>query len=266
MSRSNFAQLRGRLYPAGVNAYYRCPQKFFLRHIAKREVPHVFKAHLAFGGATHKVLAHQLSARMNGTDPGNPADLARDYLTRESRRSPDQHAFVSKYIEQVADHVDRGLRSIPDECQILAVERTFSHRLRTPGLEEDISLCARIDVVFRFPDGTVEHVDFKTGKQTSDLFQNFISRVTVASELAVDRERLRTSNVATSTGAHVLVNSDPDANASVWTSIREVLEQVAVDQEWRARPEPAICGLCEYNAICKYADLGTDGVDRAYDS
>lgn len=255
---SNMRRLQGRLFPSGVNAYYRCPKKFHFRYFVKPDLPYRFKPHLAFGGATHKILAQQFRARQSGCDAPAIQHSAREYLTSESKRAPNSPAFVEQYLDQTIAHVQTGLSRIPDDSTVFAVEKQFSHRFTTGRLGENVALVAQVDLVFRHANGLLEHVDFKTGGQKGDPFQNFICRLGVVSETGVGGDDLITSNVMTATGEYVQVPSSKDANAPIWETLKGVVEGIAHDQEWAPRPEPAICRWCEFNSICERADLGSD--------
>lgn len=261
--RTNLQRIGGALYPSGINAYYRCPRKFHYRFFAKPRLPYQFKPYLALGGAVHKVIAHQLSARVNGTDPGDVRSLAEDYLSREAKMAEDPKVWVRSQLDDVERHVQAGLAYVPEQCEILAVERVFTRAITTARLGESVQLKSRVDLVLRHTDGVVEHIDFKTGKKTGDLFQNVLTRIVVASELEARGESLRTTNFMTSTAAAQHMPTDMEANRPVWTTIRETIEQIARDTEWESRPEPAVCRWCEYNLICEHAELGEtdDSVD-----
>ncbi len=261
---TNLRRLGHALYPSGINAYYRCPRKFHYRFFARPKLPYRFKPHLAFGGAVHKVIAHQLTARKDGTNPGDMQTLVEDYLTREARMADDPPAFVRSELANVERHVRAGLEYVPDGAEILAVEREFGRWITTGRLGASVQLKSKVDVVFRHPDGVLEHVDFKTGKQGGDLFQNVLTRIVVASELGAERDGLRTSNFMTATAVANVMPHDPEASRPVWTTIRETIEQIAHDSVWTSKPDRAVCRWCEYNPICEHADLGTE--DDEYDA
>ena len=107
-------------------------------------------------------------------------------LERYPKENGDQ--LRSEHAPIVASHVDRALGLLPSDAIILEVERPFDFVFINSQLPDPISIESRVDLVIRHGDGIVDHIDFKTGSQSGDIIQNFISRVTVANSFEIAGE------------------------------------------------------------------------------
>jgi len=264
----NLAKIKHKVSPSGINAYFRCPRKFDYRYIHKHWVPYQFKPYLAVGGATHKALARHFMDEQDGKTDGKPIDvLATEYLQKE-RYPDDQEQLRAEHIPQVIQHAERALSAIPAGYTVRNVENEFKFLVALPEVDDDVAIASKVDLVIGTGEETYDHIDFKTGKQGGDLFQNVISRITVKDALDKARmeegaeplpsENLRTVVLRTSTGSYDILPSDRESHRSAWISIRQTLGEIAEDDEWRPRPDPFVCRWCEFNQMCDAAELEPD--------
>lgn len=267
MGSPTFQRMRYKLSPAAINAYYRCPRKFDYRYIHKKPVPHVFKPFLMVGGATHKALAAWFGASLKGIEPLPVAQLAADYVQRETP-AEFRESVAPEYIPVVLEQMENAIATLPTGYHVTFVETEMAYPIQVPEVDDSIAITSKVDLVIQLDEDHFDHIDFKTGKQAGDLFQNVISRVTVKHRLDQDRrtagldplpsDNLRTVNLLTPSRTYGVVPSDRAAHATTWDSIRETIGNIGQDDEWVPRPDRFICRLCEFNMVCDRAELGED--------
>jgi hypothetical protein len=268
MSSPTFERINHRLSPASLNAYFRCPRKFQWRYIRKVKTPYVFKPHLAFGGATHKAIARCLGDQLDQQPQQTFESYATTYVGRERYPDDGGAALRAEHIPQVVEHMDRGLGALPTGYRVHSVEREYRYRIALPDLDDAILLTSKVDLVIEHGDDLVDHVDFKTGSQQGDPFQNLLSRITVKHAFdarrkldglpELDSAKLRTINLLTRDGTYLVYPADRNAHAATWQSIRQTISEIGRDTEWRPRPDPPVCRFCEFAPNCDAAELGED--------
>jgi hypothetical protein len=213
-------RLNYKLSPASLNSYYRCPRKFHFRYIRNVRMPFVFKPALAIGGVAHKALAEVFRGRRDGLVPESIESHVDRYIRLE--RYPDGAGddLRRDHAPQIVGHIERALAAMPGDAEVIEVEHEYDFTFWHADAGANTTLKARVDLVLQHGAGIVDHIDFKTGKQSGDPIQNLVSRVTVQNHLDLPSERLRTVNVLTSTGEYQLVPGERNAHASTWQIIR----------------------------------------------
>jgi RecB family exonuclease len=251
-------RLEYKLYPQSINAYYRCPRKFHFRYIRNLRMPFEFKSALVIGGVTHKVLAAIFRDRQDQRPPGDVETYVTKYIALEKYPEGQTDPLRIQHAPVVISHVKRALLALPADAEVLHVEEEFTYTVRTELIGAAVTVGARVDVVIQHGDGMVDHIDFKSGKQGGDPIQNYLSRLTVGKQLKLQPDRLRTVNVLTGSGSYEIVPDTRAANEHIWNIVQTQIHALSVDQEWQARPEPAICRICDYRSKCDYAQIDID--------
>lgn len=201
--------------------------------------------------------------RRDGRSEGSIEDLVTPRLQRA--RYPDEN-LRAEHLPIIVNHAEQAIHALPENASVLEVEHDYEYSYSDGYLADEITVKCRVDLVIEHGDGIVDHIDFKTGAQSGDLIQNFLSRVTVKNNLRdIPSEKLRTVNVMTRDGVYEVVPSDRSVHAATWETVKSAIRDLAEDDEWRARPDPPVCRWCEFNTHCDQADLGSDeesGWDR----
>jgi hypothetical protein len=249
-----------KLSPASINAYYRCPQKFKFRYIRNVKMPFVFKPALVIGGVTHKALAELFRHRRDGLVPASAESYVDRYIRRERYPDDGGDALRIEHMPVILAQIDTALSALPQNAEIVDVEQEFTYQFHHAEIGANVTLAARVDLVIRH-DEIVDHIDFKTGGQSGDPIQNLLSRVTVQHQYQVPSEQLRTVNIMTKSGEYQIVPGERDAHANTWHIVRREIGKLAVDTEWTARPDPAICRWCDFRPKCDYAADAVDDYD-----
>lgn len=251
-------RLRHKLSPASINAYYRCPRKFQFRYIRNVKMPFEFGPALAIGSVTHKALAELFRQRRDGRDGGRIESYVTPYLQKERYPLDNGDVLRTEHLPIIINHVETALDVLPAGAEIVDVEREFDYTFSNSEIGEDVTICARVDLVIRQSGGVVDHIDFKTGTQSGDIIQNFVSRVTVASHLDIPSEKLRTVNVLTKSGVYEVVPSSRNQHVHTWDLVKDTIQRLSVDAEWAPNPDPPICRWCDFRSICEHAQLESD--------
>jgi CRISPR/Cas system-associated exonuclease Cas4 (RecB family) len=253
-------RLRYKLSPASINSYYRCPRKFQFRYIRNVKMPYRFSPALAIGGVSHKVLAEIFRNRRDGL-PEQPIDsLIERYIKLERYPKENGDDLRVEHSSIIASHVEQALDLLPDGAIVVEVERPFDYVFISSGLSDPVTIESRVDLVIRHGDGVVDHISIKTGSQSGDIIQNFISRVAVANSLDMPSAKLRTVNVLTKSAEYEVIPSDRKQHEHTWHLVKNTIIRLSVDTEWNPRPEPAVCRWCDFRPICKHAvPDATDG-------
>jgi hypothetical protein len=106
--------------------------------------------------------------------------------------------------------------------------------------------------VLEHPDGEIEHVDFKTGKEGWDRIQSVLSRVTVCAEYP--ERRVRTTFLY---AAQHRVESrvlPRETLAETWPEIASIVNAICTTTVWPATPS-GFCNSCRFRSVCSIRGL-----------
>jgi CRISPR/Cas system-associated exonuclease Cas4 (RecB family) len=150
---------------------------------------------------------------------------------------------VDQVVQGVAWTRER-LLEMTRSCEILAIEETLSYRLRSRRLP--IVLRAKVDLVVRHRDGTLEVVDFKSGKSLKEnAIQQLLSRIVVVAKFG-KHERVITTTIHTALRRVTSRELKKSECVPTWKAIL-----VAVDGIQSDGREPIPSALCDW---CPYFD------------
>lgn len=151
--------------------------------------------------------------------------------------------ILERHIEEV--------RARPRDAKVLLVEK----QLKMP-FGDDFDLIGRIDRVDEYPDGTLEIIDYKSGRQD-------VSEADVESDLAMNIYQLLVHHKYPGRNVKatiVALRSGRSASHSLSAEDREVLEQDLLElgrqilgknwEETRSIPK-ALCPTCDFLPLCR---------------
>ena len=138
-----------------LNNFFDCPWKWYFRNFLK--LPEVKSVSLALGSAVHSTLEYILKADKKPTEKVLE-EKVRHELTKEGvvdqkelkRLSKDAMSAIMNWMEMYYPHLAKDRVS----------ERSVSFK---DPMFPMLSMCGKIDLTERFPDGTISVTDFKTG-------------------------------------------------------------------------------------------------------
>lgn len=236
-------------YPSMLNTYRQCPSLYHHRYVERQPPAGQENSALRQANALHSVLAQVFREYQRAcTFPVRLQELVTAQLPRESY--PSERAW-GEAVEFVLGQVKWALMSFDHGAEVLAVERTlkyaFAGRSDVPAFE----LRAKVDLVLRHTDGSLEHIDWKTGKGCRiDQLQNTACRIVVG-QTYTDEPVIRstTAFLATETTRSDLLTRDQVREN--WTVIKEIVSLILAETAWLPTENP-LCEFCPlYEQGCK---------------
>jgi len=263
--------LPGKFSFSQLAAYSSCPLQYKFAFILKVPAPGD-KASLIFGRVLHNTL-YNFFLPLLDKNIKKQADLFS--LTKEVKASPEPENLISfqrlidlynefwqedgyQSKKERAEYKEKGLNIISDywnkyqensEPKILFLEKKFSFRVG-----EDI-IKGTIDRVDELSDGTLEIVDYKTGKDKAldysvkrqlILYQIFLEEFLNKKVSALSYYYLESGQKAS------FVATEKEI-----TKLRlEIIEEISEikKRNFTAKPSP-LCKFCDFNKICEFADI-----------
>ncbi|MDD3146613.1 MAG: PD-(D/E)XK nuclease family protein, partial [Candidatus Riflebacteria bacterium] len=152
------AKIKASLSGSKLELYQTCPKKFYFTHVKRVPRPAGASPHLSFDQALHKSMA----AYYRGKRADEPFKL--DRLLNLLNENWDSRGFESQNQEnEFRSQAENGLRAYFDRfCQGPSrhIEVDYFFKVDIAGGE----YTGKIDRVDRNPDGTIELIDYKSGK------------------------------------------------------------------------------------------------------
>jgi hypothetical protein len=214
---------------------------------------------MAIGGVVHKTLAKVLGLRRDGRPVTTLETYAVPYLQKERYPPENGDELRAEHLPEIIDHLECALSLIPADSEVLEIEEYFKFPFRLNAIEHDLNLLSRVDLIIRHGDtGTVDHIDFKTGFTGGSQLQNIVARLTVAHDLDLRGEQLRTVNILTQSREYQVWPVAPDDVSKTWAVIKDTIGNIALDTAWQARPDPWVCQRCDFRPVCDKAVASPD--------
>lgn len=226
--------------PTKLSTYRRCPAAYASRYIERTSASSEPNPTLARAIGAHSVIAHALTEyQRQKTFPVHLRDLvaaqlpAKDYVDANHCESD---------IDLTLSWVHRALSHFDGTHSIVAVERTFEYVY--PGCDEwpKFVLRSTVDLVLEHPDGTIEHIDWKTGSSTwYDAIQTVSSRIVVG---AVNPDRkIRSTTIYLGSGTSRSAELTHSDILETWGEIKALVRSILRDDGWLPQSNP-LCPFC----------------------
>lgn len=234
-----------RFSPTRISLYLFCPRAYQLYYERGLKWGGITAGH-AFGGNLHRVL-------QTFHERGGPASLSADELIADLRSRWSTAGFASS--DEAAAELASGEALLLQYYQsareagrvTLWTEKTVQHRY------EDFVLFGKVDRLDRRPDGSLEIVDYKSGRLSITEDEVRASLALQIYQLIVARQH---PGVAVHTGIHCLrsghcasVERSPAELDELEREIVEVVHTIMADREMRAHPGEQ-CRTCVYPRVC----------------
>jgi putative RecB family exonuclease len=241
------------LSPTKISAFLACPFKYYWTYNDDRGRWYLrAKSYYSFGTTLHRVLQRFHDAGDVGVATTEQALAAYEESWIDAGfTSPEemQEAFgegreiLERHIEEV--------RARPSEAKVLFVEK----QLRMP-FGDDFDLIGRVDRVDEYPDGSLEIVDYKSGRQV-------VSEEEIQTDLAMGtyqlllREKfpdrpIRATIVALRTGKSATYSMPQEEMDEFRFDIGRIGKQI-LGTEWpENRPvSKPTCAFCDFLPLCR---------------
>ena len=240
------------LSPTRISTYLACPTKFYWTYESEQGRWYLrSKNYYSFGTTLHKVLERfHDSGDVGVTSASQVMDAYSDSWIDAGFSSADemQEAFgegkriLERYVEEE--------RSRPTITKVIGVEQKLKLQFG-----EDFDLVGRIDRIDEHPDGTLEIIDYKTGRVE-------VSEEEVETDLAMSIYQLLVREkypgrpvcatiVAVRSGSRATYSLDDQALEVLKQDIEVVGKEIlgANWEERRAVVKP-LCVSCDFRALC----------------
>jgi len=247
--------------------YRECPLKYAFQHVYQVPVPEEERrAYFEFGAVVHDAFETFSRARRDALAAGEPppdeSDLRRIFDERWQPEVLGDVQTAASYLRRsepiLRAFYQRQLRSL---AEALLFEQGFTVDLDGGGVEPPIRVRGFIDRLDRHPDGSIELIDYKTGRAKSQLDVDRDPQLTLYA-LAVREGAIRdpvTGDRLATPSRLTLYFTETDQ----WLTTARTDEQLdqARDElvalgrrirsgDFAATPDPWRCGRCEYRRMC----------------
>ena len=233
------------LSASAIEAYQDCPLKFKFTHYLK--IPTGPQAALTFGNIMHQCARRYFELRRKGLPRFEEMEAFYLSAWKDAGFEDDyqEQAYKKAGLEQLQAFVEKQ-NGINIDARAVRLEEHF--RLELDG---GVVLEGRIDQINPLRDGTVELVDYKTGrprtqKETDKSLQLSVYALAAREQLKLNPARLT---------FYSLTNNEPVCSVrtpkdleSVKGEVREVAGQI---RQMLFPPKPGfVCNFCDYITLC----------------
>lgn len=234
-------------YPSQLNLYRQCPERYHHKYVLRERVAEEFSRPLAVGIATHELAAVCFKEQLNhGAMPAFLEQRAEDLLPATAYPSI-LLPFYRDDIASVVSTVKWMLSRFSGAERIVGIERTLSYAFSGNASCDPFTLRAKIDLVVEHPDGTLEHIDFKTGRFKRDPIQEISSRIVMGAAYGRDfpYPKIRSTILFGAEQRVVSETLSKEDCLPTWREIREIANTIMTGSCWAPETSP-LCEWCPY--------------------
>jgi len=239
------------LSPSKITTYLACPTKYYWTYVNPKGKWYLrSKSYFSFGTSLHNVLQRFHDSGDHGVTTTEEAVAALEESWIEAGYSS-QDEMMQQLAEGKAimeAHVERVMRE-PISAQTIVVEKMYRRDLGP------YVLIGRVDRIDEHEDGTIEIIDYKSGREgvTEDEVKNDLA---MSSYQLILREHFTDRKIVASI---IALRSNVKATAHLddveMAEFKEMLTQLGtqiLNRDWDAE-EPvskALCPGCDFKALC----------------
>ena len=257
-----------------INSYTNCPYQYKLAHILK--IPTKSSGSFSFGNTIHNTLQefYEMVQKMNGINQATLFDTSVIIDKTDSIQVPTEETLLTMYekkwipdwyknkrqredyykkgkeILRIFYHAQEGNWTIP-----LSLEGWFKIKIG------DFFINGRIDRIDKHDDGSLEIIDYKTGKSKEKLSTDDKKQLLLYQIAAQTLPQYRHEGpVGKLTFYYVndnLQTSFTAKNKDIEALQEKLLETMHKIREgnFNATPNPFVCGYCDFKDICEFRKL-----------
>lgn len=240
------------LSPSKITTYLACPSKYRWTYVDERGKWYLRSKHYySFGTTLHKVLQRFHDAGDQGVETVEQAVSAveESWIDAGYRSPQEMEEALGEGKAMIEQYVAHAL-SVPREAKVLLIEKTLRMDLG------DFVLLGRLDRVDEYPDGMLEVVDYKTGR-------NDVREEDVAHDLAMACYQLlvshhypdrpvRASIVAVRTGASASAALSIEDRAHFQQDLIEIGKEILHrDYDELVPAYRDLCPECDFLTLCR---------------
>jgi putative RecB family exonuclease len=241
------------LSPTKISTFLACPLKYRWTYVDERGRWYLrAKSYYSFGTTLHKVLQRFHDGGDTGvmTTEEGLAAYEESWIDAGFTSAEEMQEAFGEGREILERHFEEAAKT-PHEAKVLFVEKQF----RMP-FGDDFDLVGRIDRVDEYPDGSLEIIDYKSGR-------DHVFAEEVESDLAMGIYQLllhdkypdrpiRATIVALRTGRFASHSISPDDIEVLKQDLSQLGHQILWSNWDEAQPTPkGICARCDFLALCR---------------
>ena len=238
------------LSPTKISTFLACPMKYHWTYLDPQGRFYLrAKSYYSFGTSLHRVLERFHDSNDAGVETVQQALAAFDesWIDAGFSSADEMAEAYSEGVTILEAHVEASL-SRPSDARTVAIERQLSHDMG------DFKLVGRIDRIDEHPDGSIEVIDYKSGRQSvtaedvrNDLamaiYQLLVSKLYPGRSVRTTILALRT-NIAASSSLTV------DELAILEDDLRQLAARI-FDPDVESKPvAKTLCASCDFLPLC----------------
>lgn len=247
------------LSPTKISTFLACPMKYHWTYLDPQGRFYLrAKSYYSFGTSLHRVLERFHDSNDAGVETVQQALAAFDesWIDAGFSSADEMAEAYSEGVTILEAHVEASL-SRPSDARTVAIERQLSHDMG------DFKLVGRIDRIDEHPDGSIEVIDYKSGRQSvtaedvrNDLamaiYQLLVSKLYPGRSVRATILALRT-NIAASSSLTI------DELAILEDDLRQLAARI-FDPDVESKPvAKTLCANCDFLPLCsRDANFKTD--------
>lgn len=231
--------------PSRLGTYQTCPRQYWYQYV--RKLPRRAWANQSFGISLHRTL-QQIHEK------GGPQALADGLSTLEASWTGAGYASRDEEAEALSRGKELLARYYEDWSAQEGIPILLEKRMTAPY--KDVMLLGIVDRVDRLADGSLEIIDYKSGRMPETIGH------ATAQQLAIYHHLIETKLFETprrhsvhylASNARVTLPFTTSALADVLEGAYETIRRLESDQRFAPRPERH-CHYCDYARTCEAAD------------
>lgn len=240
------------LSPSKLTTYLACPVKYRWTYLDRRGRLYArSKSYYSFGTSLHRALQHFHERGGIDTTGQVVAWLEEDWISAGYSDPEEMAEALHEGVTMLERHVEQERRR-ESRATALCVERRFSLDLG------EFTLVGQVDRVDEHEDGTLEIIDYKSGRETvtpedvaDDIamgcYQLLVAHAYPDRRIVATIQALRTGNQASA-------SMDPEERERFAEDIRSLggLILAEMEEHYDLVPRPKrLCATCDYLALCR---------------
>lgn len=245
------------LSPTKINTYLTCKVKYYWSYLSPYRKLRRPNPMMAFGANLHRVLqAFHEHGGAQHLSPQQTQHLLEQLWNDALFPNPE----LSQHHKQLGQNLLQQYHQL-QSAQAEPARTLFTERLLRKDLGEFV-LIGRLDRVDEYPDGTLEIVDYKSGRThlTPEQVESDLALHCYALLLRTHypERPLRTALYALQIHQKISLPVDPHALDAFEASIRQLGAQILSEDYSHLTPEPFhACAECDFLPLCKKHFWGT---------
>ncbi len=248
------------LSPTKITTFLACPDKFYWTYVSDQGRYYLrSKSYFSFGTTLHGVLQRFHDARDQGVQTVDQAVAAlEDSWIEAGYNTPGEMAEAMGEGKVILENYIQRFETSERDATTIMIERQLR---RDMG---DFTLIGRLDRVDEHADGTIEVIDYKSGRQSvepSDIeFDIAMNCYMLLLQQGYPERPIRATIIALRSGDSASVDLDPVRMEEFRADLSE-LGRIILNQEWEGRvPEyKDLCPSCDFFPLCQRAGLVVPG-------